>query len=44
MPWITFFVAKQNTLAPFLLFGFLSLIAFGLNFTLPYDTKGKNLD
>ncbi|KAL4513139.1 hypothetical protein ABPG72_017824 [Tetrahymena utriculariae] len=44
MPWISFYLQKINLFAPFLLFSCLSLLTALVDFILPYDTLGRDLD
>lgn len=44
MPWASQYLQKINIFAPFLLFSSLSLLTALVDFILPYDTLGKELD
>lgn len=44
MPWVCVSLSDLNPVAPFLSFACIGLVVGIMNFFLPYDTTGKNLD
>lgn len=44
MPWVCVSLADINPVAPFLAFAALGMVVGVINFLLPYDTTGKELD
>lgn len=44
MPWASEYLQRINIFAPFLLFACLSLLTALVDFILPYDTLGRELD